>query len=214
MHRIHAVVTDSGPRSFFLSHFCACIRLQDRYTGRYYLWLTGICGVISFEQKTCERQGRKTGGSALTWSTRNLCSQTSTTRKIYWTKSCYAKSASIKISLCAKLRTLNIIISINPLTARVVGAPQMIFQPVFSIFPCSPLPSGTCRTPGLSIPCCCLPTSSHLFTMDTKGPLFSINLEIHRRKAAMLIVRNFHCFRLVLRTSLCTLQLKLQIQTA
>ena len=45
-----------------------------------------------------------------------------------------------------------VIIIINPLTARVVGAPQMILQPVFSIFPCSPLPSGTCRTPGLSIP--------------------------------------------------------------
>ena len=34
---------------------------------------------------------------------------------------------------------------INPLTARVVGAPQMILQPIFSIFPRSPLPSGTCR---------------------------------------------------------------------
>ena len=45
-----------------------------------------------------------------------------------------------------------VIIIINPLTARVVGAPQMILQPVFSILPCSPLPSGTCRTPGLSIP--------------------------------------------------------------
>ena len=44
-----------------------------------------------------------------------------------------------------------LIIIINPLTARIVGAPQMILQPVFSIFPCSPLPSGTCRTPGLSI---------------------------------------------------------------
>ena len=53
----------------------------------------------------------------------------------------------------------NIIIIINPLTVRVVGAPQMSLQPVFSIFPCSPLPSGTCRTPGLSIPWCCLPTS-------------------------------------------------------
>ena len=53
-----------------------------------------------------------------------------------------------------------IIIIINPLTARVFGAPQMILQPVFSIFPCSPLPSGTCRTPGLSIPWCCLPASS------------------------------------------------------
>ena len=44
------------------------------------------------------------------------------------------------------------IIIINPLTATVVGAPQMILQPVFSIFPCSPLPSGTCRTSGLSSP--------------------------------------------------------------
>ena len=49
---------------------------------------------------------------------------------------------------------------INPLTRRVVGAPQMILKPVFSIFPCSPLPSGTCRTPVLSIPWSCLPTSS------------------------------------------------------
>ena len=53
-----------------------------------------------------------------------------------------------------------IIIIINPLTAKVVGAPQIILQPVFSIFPCSPPPSGTCRTPDLSIPRCCLPTSS------------------------------------------------------
>ena len=45
-----------------------------------------------------------------------------------------------------------IIIIIKPLTARVVGAPQMISQPIFSIFPCSPLPSETCRTPGLFVP--------------------------------------------------------------
>ena len=56
--------------------------------------------------------------------------------------------------------TTIIIIIINPLTARVIGTPQMILQPVFSIFSCSPLPSGTCRTPGLFIPWCCLPTSS------------------------------------------------------
>ena len=49
---------------------------------------------------------------------------------------------------------------IYPLIATVVGAPQMISQSVSSIFPCSPLPSGTWRTPGLSIPWCCLPTSS------------------------------------------------------
>ena len=35
------------------------------------------------------------------------------------------------------------LIIINPLTARVVGAPQMISQPVSSIFPCYPLSSGT-----------------------------------------------------------------------
>ena len=39
-----------------------------------------------------------------------------------------------------------------PLTARVVWAPQMISQPVSSISPCSPLPSGTWRTLDLSIP--------------------------------------------------------------
>ena len=32
---------------------------------------------------------------------------------------------------------------IYSLTARVVGAPQMISQPVSSIYPCSPLLSGT-----------------------------------------------------------------------
>ena len=38
------------------------------------------------------------------------------------------------------------------LTDRVVGAPQMTSQPVSSIFVWSPLPSGTWRSPGLSIP--------------------------------------------------------------
>ena len=47
-----------------------------------------------------------------------------------------------------------------PLTVSVVGATQMISQPVSSIFTSSPLPSGTWRSPGLSVPWCCLPTSS------------------------------------------------------
>ena len=38
--------------------------------------------------------------------------------------------------------------------------PQMTSQPVSSIFLCFQLPSGTWRTPGLSIPWCCLPISS------------------------------------------------------
>ena len=56
-----------------------------------------------------------------------------------------------------------IIIIIYPLTARVVGAPHIILQPVSSIFPGSPLPSRTWRTPGMSIPWCCLPTSSSVW---------------------------------------------------
>ena len=47
-----------------------------------------------------------------------------------------------------------------PLTAGVAGAPQMTFQPVSSIFLCSPLPPRIWRTRGLSIPRCSLPTSS------------------------------------------------------
>ena len=50
-------------------------------------------------------------------------------------------------------------ISIYPITARFVWAPQMMSQPVSSIFPCSLLPSRTWRTPGLSIPWGCLPIS-------------------------------------------------------
>ena len=50
------------------------------------------------------------------------------------------------------LSVISLIIVIYPLTIRVVGALQMIPQPVSSIFPCSPLQSGTWRTPGLSTP--------------------------------------------------------------
>ena len=46
------------------------------------------------------------------------------------------------------------IIIIYPLTARVVGALQMISQPVSSIFPCPPLPSRPVHS---------LMLSSHLF---------------------------------------------------
>ena len=56
----------------------------------------------------------------------------------------------------------SIIIIIYSLNVRVVGAPQMISQPLSSIFHSSPPPSGTCRTPSLSIPWCCLPTSSSI----------------------------------------------------
>ena len=62
------------------------------------------------------------------------------------------KKGSAAQLLLLLLLFLLLLLLINPLTARVVGAPQMILQPVSSIFPGSPLPSGTCRTPDLSIP--------------------------------------------------------------
>ena len=43
-------------------------------------------------------------------------------------------------------------IIINFLTARVVAAPQMIYNQFPPFFLCSPLPSGTWRTLGLPIP--------------------------------------------------------------
>ena len=49
-----------------------------------------------------------------------------------------------------------------PLTAGVIGAPQMTSQPVSSIVLYSALPSGTWWPPGLYAPCCCLPTSSSI----------------------------------------------------
>ena len=61
--------------------------------------------------------------------------------------------------LCSILCSL-IFTFTSPLPTRVLGAPQTTSQPVSSIFLCSPLPSGTWQTPGLSIPWCCLPTSS------------------------------------------------------
>ena len=68
---------------------------------------------------------------------------------------CLCNSASFLY----KSETIFIINITFPLTARVVGALEMISQSISSIFMCSPLPCGTWRTPGLSIPWCCLTTS-------------------------------------------------------
>ena len=46
------------------------------------------------------------------------------------------------VSACRWTSTQHIIIIIYPLTMRVIGAPQMISQPVFSIFSCSQCPLG------------------------------------------------------------------------
>ena len=71
-----------------------------------------------------------------------------------------------------------LIIIIYFLTARVDGAPQEISQRVSSIFPCSPLPSGTWRTPGhLS----CLPETSWWSGIHAPG-----SAELHRDHFVML----------------------------
>ena len=88
--------------------------------------------------------------------------------QFFWAKSCADHGWHVSKTPRASSQALCfsypwdifVIIIINPLTARVVGAQQKILQPVFSTFPCSPLPPGACQTPGLSIPWCCLPTSS------------------------------------------------------
>ena len=71
-----------------------------------------------------------------------------------------------------------LLIIIYPLTAMVVGAPRMISQPVTSIYPCSPLPSGTCWfLLGLSITWCFLPTSSSVCLV-----FFPLSLCLHTLK--------------------------------
>ena len=77
---------------------------------------------------------------------------------INWEKREIRTTESLTIDAACKA-VFYLIIIICPLTTEVIGAPQMILKPVFSVFLCSPLPSGTWRTPGLSIPLC-LPTSS------------------------------------------------------
>ena len=72
------------------------------------------------------------------------------------------KNSSFVCGICLFVTFIIIIIIIimYPLTARIVGTPQMVSQPVSSIFSCTPLPSWFWWTPGLSIPWCCLLTSS------------------------------------------------------
>ena len=61
-----------------------------------------------------------------------------------------------RVDIPAHARIAHIII-INPLTARVVGAPQMILQPVFPFFPVLHCPLGlaeiqACPFPGVVFP--------------------------------------------------------------
>ena len=86
---------------------------------------------------------------------RNTPLQSSQPADSLWTDPGLKSEISVR-----KLISISLSLPIYPLTARIVGAPQLISQPVSSIFPCPPLPSETWQTPFLSIPWCCLPTSS------------------------------------------------------
>ena len=52
------------------------------------------------------------------------------------------KYVYVCVYMLSQFRDVRTITIINPLTARVVGAPQMILQPVFSIFPVLHCPLG------------------------------------------------------------------------
>ena len=88
-----------------------------------------------------------------------------------------------------------IIIITYPLTARVDGVPQMISQPAPPFFSLSPLPSGTWRTPGLSILWCCLPTSSSVRLVFF--PLFTVPCKMLLARPYERETWPYHCsFRL------------------
>ena len=79
---------------------------------------------------------------------------------------------------------------IYPLTARVVGAPQMISQPVFSIFPWSPLPLGpaelqACPFPDFVFPLPLSALSSYPFHPISMAciPLWSSDVRAHDSQA-------------------------------
>ena len=89
---------------------------------------------------------------------------------------------------------------IYPLSARVVGAPRMISQPLSYFFPCSPLPSGSWRNPGLCIPRCCLPTYSQSLSFTrtpTVCPLTEVPLSF--------LYQNSHCLSLTRTPIVCPL---------
>ena len=81
----------------------------------------------------------------------HACEHKRQSTKVHKIHRSVSNDSTTRICIVQYNTTHTIFIIIYFLTARVVGAPKMISQPVFSIFSCSPLPSGTCRTPGLSI---------------------------------------------------------------
>ena len=91
-----------------------------------------------------------------------------------------------RIELSEAGRQNSLLLLTYPLTAGVVGAPQMTLQPVSSIFLCSPLPFRTWRTPGLSIPWCCLPTS-FFFCLPCLLPPFTVPYKMVLARPALAL---------------------------
>ena len=153
------------------------------------------------------------------WSSECLSGDSSVLMDLHWPCDCTAQSrilsrfsisrSSVRqiIENCCsfasntQIAIVIIIIIINPLTARVVGAPQMISQPVSSIFPCSPLPSGTGRAPR---PVHSLMLSSHLF--------FAICLVLFRPFNASCKAAFQHCITLTFFVSLSLFNLQTMFQ--
>ena len=78
--------------------------------------------------------------------------RTSKSKVISGTKKKFFLIQRVSAMFASQAKTQLIIIIIYPSTVRVAGAPQMFLQPVSSIFPCSPLPSGTWRTQACPFP--------------------------------------------------------------
>ena len=116
-----------------------------------------VHGVSSFSRDFEPTNGKATLGLWLSW--QKFCLPRETGNHGIWKALHKLINHLWKMTCSLFYYLIIIIIIIYPLTTRVIGVPQMISQPVFSIFPCSSLPSWTCWTPGLSIPWCCLPTS-------------------------------------------------------
>ena len=123
--------------------WCTCSRCTATWHPQEGIlcWCTGVKGL------------EPPASSATGWTTRRALENPEPKQTTGWVWSTCTGSQvnagkNLTMSFSFIIITVIIIIIINPLTLRVVGAPEMTLQPVFSIFLCSQLPSGTCQTAG------------------------------------------------------------------
>ena len=122
---------------------CVCARARARVCVCGCVWLYSLVVI-------CQKPWSYIHNTICTWDHRPTLFRSVVTL----TKQIYLLQNSSFDFVCRRNRHKVIAVpstSLSPLTARVVGAPQVTSQPVSSKFLCSPLLSGTWRTPGLSI---------------------------------------------------------------